>query len=80
MVIDDWAIAPMTEPERQDFQDARTISLRSISADALYDQSMAPRQIRRSDVDDGILDQLVHNAHKIEMKGRSMQQEGGKKP
>jgi DNA replication protein DnaC len=26
----------------------------------------------RSPVDDGILDRLVHNAHRIEMKGDSM--------
>jgi DNA replication protein DnaC len=48
LVIDDWVMAPLSEPERRD-----TLA-------------------------DGILDRLVHNAHRIEMRGDSMRNNRGK--
>ncbi len=63
LVVDDWAISPLTETERRDFweicedryQTRSTILASQVSVTA-----------------DGILDRLVHNAHRIELKGESM--------
>jgi DNA replication protein DnaC len=77
LVIDDWAMAPLSEPERRDFGEIceDRYQVRSL---ILTSQLPVPRwheQIGDPTVADGILDRLVHNAHRIEMRGRFDAQE-----
>ena len=82
LVIDDWAMAPLSEPERRDFWEicedryqARSTILTSQLPVARWHE-----QIGDPTVADGILDRLVHNAHRIEMRGDSMRKARGDKP
>lgn len=78
IVVDDWAMAPMTETERRDFweiceeryQRRSTILTSQLPISQWHDQIGDPT------LADGILDRLVHNAHRIEMKGESMRKRG----
>jgi DNA replication protein DnaC len=74
LVIDDWAIAPLTESERRDFWDICEDRYR-VRSTILTSQLPVARwheQIGDPTVADGILDRLVHNAHRIDMRGDSM--------
>jgi DNA replication protein DnaC len=74
LVIDDWAMAPMSESERRDFweiceeryQTRSTILTSQVPVAGWHEQIGDPT------LADGILDRLVHNAHRIEMSGESM--------
>jgi DNA replication protein DnaC len=74
MVIDDWAMAPMTETERRDFWEIceERYQRRSTILTSQLPISRWHEQIGDPTLADGILDRLVHNAHRIEMKGESM--------
>ena len=80
LVIDDWAMAPLTENERRDFweicedryQQRSTILTSQLPVARWHEQIGDPT------LADGILDRLVHNAHRIEMKGESMRKDRGK--
>jgi DNA replication protein DnaC len=79
LVIDDWAMAPLTEPERRDFWEicedryqARSLILTSQLPVARWHE-----QIGDPTIADGILDRMVHNAHRIEMRGDSMRKKRG---
>lgn len=74
MVIDDWAMAPMTETERRDFWEIceERYQRRSTILTSQLPISRWHEQIGDPTLADGILDRLVHNAHRIEMKGDSM--------
>jgi len=74
------AMAPMSEPERRDFWEIceDRYQVRSM---ILTSQLPVPRwheQIGDAIVADGILDRLVHNARRIEMRGDSMRKNRGK--
>jgi len=73
-VIDDWAMAPLTETERRDlweiFEDR--YQARSTLLTSQLPVSRWHEQIGDPTIADGILDRLVHNAHRIEMRGESM--------
>ena len=78
MVIDDWAMAPLTEAGAP-----RLLGdLRGTVSAALNDTDIAVpitrwhEQIGDPTLADGILDRLVYNAHRIEMKGDSMRKRG----
>lgn len=82
LVIDDWAMAPLSETERRDFWEicedryqARSMILTSQLPVAKWHE-----QIGDPTVADGILDRLVHNAHRIEIRGDSMRKGRGPKP
>jgi DNA replication protein DnaC len=74
LVLDDWGLTAMTDPQRRDLlelledrygkRSTIVTSQLPISSwhDAIGDPTLA----------DAILDRLVHNAHKIELKGESM--------
>src|ERR1017187_9543584 len=74
MIVDDWAMAPLTEAERRDFLEICD-GLYQVHSTLLTSQlpvaSWHP-QIGDPTVADSILDRLVHNAHRIELKGESM--------
>jgi DNA replication protein DnaC len=82
LVIDDWAMAPLSESERRDFWEicedryqARSTILTSQLPVAKWHE-----QIGDPTVADGILDRLVHNAHRIDMRGDSMRKPRAPKP
>ena len=83
LVIDDWAMAPMTETERRDFweicEDRYQTSSTILTSQLPVTRGTSRSATRR--LADGILDRLVHNAHRIEMRGDSMRKKrGGAQP
>ncbi len=83
LVIDDWAMTPLAETERRDFweicedryQTRSTILTSQLPVARWHEQIGEPTSA------DGILDRLVHNAHRIEMRGDSMRKKkGGAEP
>ena len=73
LVIDDWAMAPLSEPERRDFWEIceDRYQARSTILTSQLPVSSWHAQIGDPTLADGILDRLVHNAHRIEMRGDS---------
>jgi DNA replication protein DnaC len=74
LIVDDWAMAPLTENERRDFLeicDAR-YQARSMLLTSQLPVASWHAQIGDPTIADSILDRLVHNAHRIELKGESM--------
>jgi len=74
LVIDDWAMAPLSETERREvweicedrYQTRSTLLTSQLPVSRWHEQICDPT------IADGILDRLVHNAHRIEMRGESM--------
>jgi DNA replication protein DnaC len=74
LVIDDWAMAPLSENERREiweicedrYQARSTILASQLPVSRWHEQIGDPT------LADGILDRLVHNAHRIELRGESM--------
>jgi DNA replication protein DnaC len=82
LVIDDWAMAPLAETERRDFWEICEDRYQT-RATILTSQLPVARwheQIGDATAADGILDRLVHNAHRIEMRGDSMRKKRGPQP
>ncbi len=74
LIVDDWAMAPLTETERRDFLeicDGRYQAHSTLLTSQLPVSSWHV-QIGDPTIADSILDRLVHNAHRIELKGESM--------
>jgi DNA replication protein DnaC len=71
LVTDDWAMAPLSEPERRDFweicEDRHQV--RSLILTSQLPVTRWHEQVGDPTGADGILDRLVHNAHRIEMRG-----------
>jgi len=74
LVIDDWAMAPMNEAERRDFWEIceDRYQARSLLLTSQLPVSKWHEQIGDPTVADGILDRIVHNAHRLELRGDSM--------
>jgi DNA replication protein DnaC len=74
LVVDDWAMAPMSEAERRDFWEIAEdrYQTRSMILTSQLPVSRWHEQIGEPTLADAILDRLVHNAHRIEMRGDSM--------
>ena len=74
LIIDDWAMAPLSEPERREFWEIceDRYQVRSMILTSQLPVARWHEQIGDPTVADGILDRLVHNAHRIEMRGDSM--------
>jgi len=74
LILDDIGLAPMTAPERRDLLEviedrhglASTIVATQLPIEIWHEN------IRDPTIADAILDRLVHNAHKIDLKGESM--------
>ena len=74
LIVDDWAMAPLTEAERRDFLeicDGR-YQVHSTLLTSQLPVASWHAQIGDPTIADSILDRLVHNAHRIELKGESM--------
>jgi DNA replication protein DnaC len=81
LVVDDWAMAPMSEAERRDFWEIAEdrYQTRSMILTSQLPVSRWHEQIGDPTLADSILDRLVHNAHRIEMRGESMRKQRGEK-
>jgi DNA replication protein DnaC len=79
LVVDDWAMAPLSETERRDFWEIceDRYQTRSMILTSQLPVARWHEQIGDPTVADGILDRLVHNAYRIEMKGDSMRKKRG---
>jgi DNA replication protein DnaC len=79
LIVDDWAMAPLTETERRDFWEIceDRYQTRSMILTSQLPVARWHEQVGDPTVADGILDRLVHNAHRIEMKGDSMRKKRG---
>ena len=74
LILDDWGLTPMTDPQRRDLLEIledrygkrSTIVTSQLPVTAWHEAIGDPT------LADAILDRLVHNAHKIELKGDSM--------
>jgi DNA replication protein DnaC len=83
LVVDDWAMTPMSEAERRDFWEIAEdrYQARSMILTSQFPVSRWHEQIGEATLADAILDRLVHHAHRIEMRGDSMRKKtGGKDP
>ena len=74
LVVDDWAMAPLQETERREFWEIceERYQTRSTILTSQVPVSKWHEQIGDPTLADGILDRLVHNAHRIELRGESM--------
>jgi DNA replication protein DnaC len=74
LILDDLGFAPMTAAERRDLLEVigeRHALASTIIATQLPIENWH-ENIRDPTIADAILDRLVHNAHKINLKGESM--------
>lgn len=86
LILDDFAIEPMTAPQRRDLleviEDRYKVSSTVITTQLAIDQWHAA--IGDATVADSICDRLVHNAHKLVLRGESIRKStaltNGKKP
>jgi len=80
MVLDDWGISPMTAENRRDlleilddrYEKKSTLITSQLPVDKWH------RYLEDPTLADAILDRVVHNAYRIEMKGESMRKRKGK--
>jgi DNA replication protein DnaC len=82
LIVDDWAMAPLGESERRDFWEIceDRYQTRSTILTSQLPVARWHEQIGDPTIADGILDRLVHNAHRIEMRGDSMRTSRTSKP
>jgi DNA replication protein DnaC len=81
LIIDDWAMAPLQDAERRDFWEICEERYQSRSTILTSQVPVAQwhEQIGDATIADGILDRLVHNAHRIELCGESLRKSRTKK-
>ena len=76
LAIDDWLFAPLTEQQRHDlfeivedrYERAATLIATQLPVNTWHDAIGEPT------LADAICDRLIHRAHRIELKGRSMRE------
>ena len=74
LIIDDWGLAPLSDRERREILEelearhgiASTLISSQIPTDKWHDTIGDPT------IADAVLDRIIHNAHRITMKGESM--------
>ncbi len=80
MVLDDWGVAPMTSENRRDlleilddrYEKKSTLITSQLPVEKWH------RYLEDPTLADAILDRVVHNAYKLELKGESMRKRKGK--
>jgi len=79
LIVDDWAMAPLTENERRDFLEIcdQRYQARSTLLTSQLPVASWHAQIGDPTLADSILDRLVHNAHRIELQGESLRKKRG---
>jgi DNA replication protein DnaC len=74
LVLDDFGLTSLSEPERKDFLEI--VEDRYQAGSTIITSQLPPKQwhaiIGEPTMADAILDRLLHQAHKIELKGDSM--------
>ena len=77
LVVDDWVNSPLPETERRDFLEIceDRYQLRSTILTSQIPVKRWHEQIGDPTLADSILDRLVHNAHQIELQGKSARKE-----
>jgi DNA replication protein DnaC len=82
LVLDDFGLAPMSAPERRDLleviEDRHALSSTIVGTQLPIESWHG--NIRDPTIADAILDRLIHNAHKINLKGESMRRLRSKAP
>ena len=79
LILDDWGLEPLTAPQRNDLMEimddrhglSSTLMISQLPTDQWY-QSIGDNTLA-----DAILDRLMHNAHRIKLKGESMRKKQG---
>lgn len=81
LLVDDWAMAPLADAERRDFLEIceDRYQMRSMILTSQLPVAQWHEQIGDPTLADSILDRLVHNAHRVEMRGESMRKKRGGK-
>jgi DNA replication protein DnaC len=81
LIVDDWAMAPMNEVERRDFLEVcdDRYQRRSTVLTSQLPVAKWHAQIGDPTLADSILDRLVHDAHRIELKGESLRKKRARK-
>ncbi len=74
LLVDDWAMAPLAENERRDFWEIceERYQARSLILTSQLPVAQWYEQIGDPTVAEGILDRIVHAAHRIELRGESL--------
>jgi DNA replication protein DnaC len=74
VVVDDWAMTPLGESDARDFWEVceDRCQTRSLVLTSQLPVAKWHQQIGDSTVAEGILDRIVHRAHRIELRGESM--------
>ncbi|MBU0985506.1 MAG: IS21-like element helper ATPase IstB [candidate division Zixibacteria bacterium] len=80
MVLDDWGVAPMTAENRRDlleilddrYEKKSTLITSQLPVEKWH------RYLEDPTLADAILDRVVHNAYRVELKGESMRKRKGK--
>ena len=82
LIVDDWAMAPLADSERRDFLEIcdDRYAARSTILTSQIPLAHWHEQIGDPTVADSILDWLLHNAYRIELKGESIRKTLGRKP
>ncbi|HYW44003.1 MAG TPA: IS21-like element helper ATPase IstB [Bryobacteraceae bacterium] len=80
LVVDDFAMAPLSEQERRDFLEIcdDRYNRRSTILTSQLPVEKWHAQIGDPTVADSILDRLVHNAYRIDLSGESIRKEKGR--
>jgi DNA replication protein DnaC len=74
LIVDDWAMSPLQETECRDFWEIcqERYQVHSTVLTSQLPVAKWHEQIGDPTIADGILDRLVHNAHRMELRGESM--------
>ncbi|MCH8872810.1 ATP-binding protein, partial [candidate division KSB1 bacterium] len=80
LILDDWGLEPLKAAQRNDLMEimddrnnhSSTIIISQLPTDQWY-QSIGDNTLA-----DAILDRLMHNAHRIKLKGESMRKRKGR--
>ena len=81
LLLDDWGLAPLSDRERRDILEIledrhnrrSTLVTSQLPVDKWHDHIGEPT------IADSILDRLIHNSHRISLKGQSMRKKKAKK-
>ena len=81
LAVDDFGMAPMTDTERRDFLEIcdTRYQVRSMLLTSQLPVANWHARIGDPTLADSILDRLVHNAHRLELKGESLRRKRGPK-
>jgi DNA replication protein DnaC len=82
LLLDDFAMAPLKDSERRDFLEVcdDRYQRRSLILTSQMPVSHWHEQIGDPTIADSILDRILHNAYRIELKGESLRKTLGGKP